>query len=69
MLNGMCDMAERVLNCPARNALPTGVQDFPEELCTQSWTTATGLARYSAKWKMKREGKRKAPGLMRLLFR
>jgi len=68
-LAGMCDMAERVLNCPARNALPAGVQDFPEELCTQAWTTATGLARYSAKWKMKREGKRKAPGLMRLLFR
>ena len=21
MLNGMCDMAERVLNCPARNAI------------------------------------------------
>jgi len=34
-----------------------------------SLTTAAGLARYSAKWKMKREGKRKAPGLMRLLFR
>jgi cell division protein FtsA len=69
MLNGMCDMAERVLNCPARNALPAGVQDFPEELCNQAWTTATGLARYSAKWKMKREGKRRAPGLVRLLFR
>jgi cell division protein FtsA len=69
MLNGMCDMAERVLNCPARNALPTGVQDFPEELYTPAWTTAAGLARYSAKWKMKRVGKRKAPGLLRLLFR
>src|SRR5260370_13271216 len=31
MLNGMCDMAERVLECPARNALPTGGQEFPGE--------------------------------------
>ena len=33
MLNGMCDMAERVLNCPARNAIPEGIQDFPDDLC------------------------------------
>ncbi len=69
MLNGMCDMAERVLNCPSRNALPEGIENFPEDLCNPAWATAAGLARYSAKWKMKREGKRKAPGLMGLLFR
>jgi cell division protein FtsA len=69
MLNGMCDMAERVLNCPSRNALPEGIENFPEDLCNPAWATAAGLARYSAKWKMKREGKRKAPGLMGMLFR
>jgi cell division protein FtsA len=69
MLNGMCDMAERVLNCPARNALPTGIQDFPEELCNPSWATAAGLARYSARLRMKRESRRRAPGLVGLLFR
>jgi len=68
MLNGMCDMAERVLNCPARNALPAGIQDFPEELCNPAWTTAAGLAKYSARLAMKREGRRKAPGLVGLLF-
>jgi cell division protein FtsA len=69
MLNGMCDMAERVLNCPARNALPAGIQDFPEELCNPSWATAAGLARYSARLRMKRESRRRAPGLVGLLFR
>ena len=65
----MCDMAERVLNCPARNALPAGMENFPEELCNPAWATAAGLARYSARLKMKREGQRKAPGLVGLLFR
>jgi len=69
MLNGMCDMAERVLNCPARNAIPDGIQDFPEELCNPAWSTASGLARYSARLKTNRETKRRAPGLMGMLFR
>jgi cell division protein FtsA len=69
MLNGMCDMAERVLNCPARNALPGGIQNLPDELCNPAWATAAGLARYSARLTMKREGRRKAPGLVSLLFR
>jgi cell division protein FtsA len=69
MLNGMCDMAERVLNCPARNALPTGIRDFPEELCNPVWATAAGLARYSARLRTKREHRRKAPGLVGILFR
>jgi cell division protein FtsA len=69
LLNGMCDMAERVLNCPARIAVPGGLENFPEELCNPAWAAAAGLARYSARWKMKREGKRRAPGLVGLLFR
>jgi cell division protein FtsA len=69
MLNGMCDMAERVLNCPARNALPTGIRGFPEELCNPVWATVAGLARYSARLKTNREGRRKAPGLVGMLFR
>lgn len=69
MLNGMCDMAERVLNCPARNALPQGIRGFPEELCNPVWATAAGLARYSARLKTNRENRRKAPGLVGMLFR
>jgi len=69
MLNGMCDMAERVLNCPARNAIPEGIQDLPEDLCNPVWATVAGLARYSARLKSNREMKRRAPGLMGMLFR
>ena len=69
LLNGMCDMAERVLNCPARNALPAGIENLPEDLCNPSWAVAAGLAKYSARWKMKREARRRAPGLVGLLFR
>ncbi len=69
LLNGMCDMAERVLNCPARNALPEGIQDLPEDLCNPAWATAAGLARYSARLKTSRDTKRRAPGLMGMLFR
>jgi cell division protein FtsA len=62
-------MAERVLNCPARNAIPEGAQDFPDELCSPAWSAASGLARYSARLKTNRDIKRRAPGLMGMLFR
>ena len=42
-LNGMCDMAERVLNCQAGNGLAKGFGDWPEELNSPAWTTAAGL--------------------------
>jgi cell division protein FtsA len=69
LLNGMCDMAERVLNCPARNGLLLGVEGWPEELKHPAWTTAGGLAMYSARLKLKQDTQRKAPGLMGLILR
>jgi cell division protein FtsA len=68
-LNGMCDMAERELNCQARNGLPSGLQDWPSDLDGTEWTTAAGLAMYSARLKMKRELKPKAPGLVGMILR
>src|SRR6202030_182029 len=40
LLNGMCDMAERVLNCQAGNGLATenDIGEWPEELKSPSWT-------------------------------
>ena len=58
MLSGMCDIAERILNCQARNGLPTGIEDWPKELDNPLWTTAAGLAMYSGRLKLKREWKR-----------
>jgi cell division protein FtsA len=69
LLNGMEDMAEVILDCPARKALPLGIEDWPEELNRADWTTAAGLALYSAKLKTRMEFKRKAPGLMSMILK
>jgi len=63
-LNGMCDMAEKVLNCQAANGLAKGFGDWPEELDSPAWTTAAGLSLYSAKLKLHQPPKRKLPGLI-----
>lgn len=54
-LEGMVELAERVLGCPARLGFPRGIQQWPEELMTPAWTTAAGLAMYSARLQARRE--------------
>jgi cell division protein FtsA len=66
-LSGMCDMAERVLNCPARIGLPVGIDGWPVEIDSSDWTTVAGLAMYSARLKTRRDFKRKAPSLAGML--
>lgn len=68
-LTGMCDMAERVLNCQARKGLTLGVKDFPEQCDTPEWTTAAGLTMYAARLRMRNRRKRRAPGLLGLVMR
>jgi len=67
LLNGMCDIAERVLNCQVRNGLAIGIEDWPEELDTPIWATAAGLAMYSGRLKLKSEWKRSVGGLSALM--
>ncbi len=69
LLHGMCDMAERVLNCQVRNGLPIGIENWPDHLNNPTWAAAAGLAMYSAKLKMQKEWKKKAPGIMGLVLR
>jgi cell division protein FtsA len=69
LLNGMCDMAERVVNCPTRNGLPVGIEAWPDELNDAAWCVAAGLSMYSAKLKTRKEWKRTVPGLMGLVYR
>ena len=69
LLNGMEDMAEVILDCPARKAIPLGLENWPEELNRADWTTAAGLSLYSAKLKTRMEFKRKAPGLMSMILK
>jgi len=62
-LAGMCDVAERVLNCQARNGLASGIENWPRELDNPVWTTAAGLAMYSGRLKLKRDWKRASAGV------
>ena len=64
LLDGMCDLAERILQCQVRIALPLGIQDWPEEIFDPMWTTAAGLAMYSAKLKSQNEIQRQSAGLL-----
>jgi len=68
-LNGMCDIAEAVLNCQTRNGLVLGVEDWPEELDQPCWAVAAGLAMYSARVKSRREPKRRVPSLVGLVLK
>jgi len=69
LLPGMCDVAERILNCQARNGLVTGLEDWPRELDNPIWTAAAGLAMYSGRLKLKRDWKRAPTGLAKLALR
>lgn len=68
-LAGMCDVAERVLNCQARNGLSVGIQGWPTVLDVPDWTVAAGLVMYSGRLKFKRDWKRASSGLARLVSR
>ncbi|HLI82969.1 MAG TPA: cell division protein FtsA [Bryobacteraceae bacterium] len=65
----LCDVAERVLQCQARYGLAVGIQDWPEELRDPEWTTAAGLAMYSAKLKVKAADERAAAGWLGKVLR
>jgi cell division protein FtsA len=63
----MCDVAERILNCQARNGLALGIQDWPSELDRPDWTVAAGLAMYGGRLKLKRDWKRTTTGIAGLV--
>ena len=69
LLNGMWDVAEKVLDCQTCYGLAKGIGDWPEELENPAWTVAAGLAMYSAKIKLHRPPERAARGLMGLLMK
>jgi len=71
LLNGMCDMAERVLDCQSANGIVTedDIGGWPEELKSPLWTTAAGLTLFSAKLKLHQPPSRHVSGLMGLVLR
>jgi cell division protein FtsA len=54
-LPGMCDVAEKALRCQASIGLPAGILDWPPQIDDPAWTTAAGLAMYSARLKLRAE--------------
>ena len=68
-LPDLCDVAARVLDCQTRYGLPIGILDWPEEMNDPEWTTAAGLAMYSAKLKAKAEHQREAAGWLGKILR
>lgn len=69
LLPGICDMAERILDCQAGNGLANGIGSWPEELKSPVWTTAAGLAMYSARLKLHQTPARRVGGLLGLVMR
>lgn len=71
LLNGMCDLAERVLDCQAANGIvmENDIGGWPEDLKSPLWTTAAGLALYSGKLKLHRPAPFKVGGLLGLVLK
>jgi cell division protein FtsA len=69
LLHGMCDMAERILDCQARLGLPDGILDWAEEINRPDWSTAAGLAMYSARLKLRAELDRRKGGMLAGIFK
>jgi len=66
-LEGMVELAEKILGCPARLGFARGIQGWPEDLQTPAWTTAGGLAMYSARLNARKE-KPSGPSILSLFW-
>jgi len=69
LMPGLCDVAERVLDCPARMALAQGFLDWPDEINGPEWTTAAGLAMYAARLRSQVDLERQSVGLLGRILR
>jgi cell division protein FtsA len=69
LLPGICDVAERVLECPARMGLAQGIKDWPEELNDPAWTTVAGLAMYSARLRSQVDVEKQSVGVLGRILR
>jgi cell division protein FtsA len=69
LMPGICDVAERVLDAPARIGLAQGILDWPEYLNSPAWTTAAGLAMYSARLRSMVDLERQSVGMLGRILR
>lgn len=68
-LPGLCDLAERILNCQTRNGLAIGIRNWPDEINNTEWTVAAGLSMYSARLALRRERRRRVPSIVGMVVR
>lgn len=68
-LHGICDIAEHVLECQTRLGLGIGIRDWPQDLDEPSWSTAAGLAMYSARLQMQADRDKHSIGLLGRILR
>lgn len=69
LLPGICDVAERVLECPARIGLAQGIADWPDDLNDPAWTAAAGLAMYAARLRSQVDLERRSVGMLGRILR
>jgi cell division protein FtsA len=69
LLPGVCDVAERVLECPARIGLAQGFLGWPDELNDPAWTTAAGLSMYAARLRSQVDLERQSVGMLGRVLR
>lgn len=55
LLEGLVELAEKVLGCPARLGFPRGILDAPDEVMNPVWAGPIGLAMYSARLQARKE--------------
>jgi len=64
LLHGLVAMAENELRCQAWLGLPRTIVGWPDDLNDPAWTTAAGLAKYSARLRTQVDLERQASGLL-----
>lgn len=64
LLHGLVQMAEDTLHCPAWLGLPRNIVGWPDDLNDPAWTTAAGLAKYSARLRTMVDLERQSIGLL-----
>lgn len=68
-LEGLVEVAERVMSCPARLGFPRGIAYWPEDISTPAWTVAAGLAMYAARLEGRKEKINTGPSFWSLFSR
>jgi cell division protein FtsA len=67
LLADLCDVADRITGLQVRKGFARGIEGWPAELDTPVWAATAGLAMYSGRLKAKKEFKRGAPALAKLV--